>query len=145
MPAPLGEHRLGGLSADGEAGVAIGLVVVGAVLLFLPFPVLETRPPRLALVGLEETLEIDRLEFAVIITVVSVFPRHEGAFLHGAATALRPVNRDSNLFMESLPTGDLLGDRHPHIFDSGLRSHSEITVAFMGKSNSSIRHEIPRD
>ena len=25
-----GQHRLGGLSADGEAGVAIGLVVVGA-------------------------------------------------------------------------------------------------------------------
>jgi hypothetical protein len=28
--------------------------------------------------------------------------------------------------------------------DFELRKHSEITVVFMGKSNSSIRHEIPR-
>jgi hypothetical protein len=31
-----------------------------------------------------------------------------------------------------------------HFLGHKLRKHSEITVVFMGKSNSSIRHEIPR-
>jgi type I restriction enzyme M protein len=50
------------------------------------------------------------------------------------------VNQDDALRSAS---GEAFYNTSPFLLRD-LRNHSEITVVFMGKSNSSIRHEIPR-